>query len=82
MSEQEIIKALEDLKIGDKEIQQFMEYYHIGDLEKQKTILATHRHKILNELHLEQNKLYCLDYLLKQLEKVKNKFRRKNYDFR
>lgn len=73
MDNKEIIDALTELEVDNDDIKKIIDFINKGEIEKAKTKLAKYRHTILNDLHLEQNKLYCLDYISNELEK---KFRR------
>jgi len=69
MSENVIIKNLEDAGCDEKCIKQFMECYRYGDKKEVLKTLAEHRESILDKLHAVQKEIDCLDYLVYQIGK-------------
>jgi len=69
--EESIIRNLKDSGCGEEIIEAFVE-----DLRKEKyseglKLLETHRRALLNELHKEQKRIDCLDYLVYTMQKEK-----------
>ncbi len=69
MSENAVIKNLEDAGCDEKCIKQFMECYRHGDKKEGLKTLADHRDCILDKLHAAQKEIDCLDYLVYQIGK-------------
>lgn len=69
MSDQEIIQNLKDAGCCDEIIDLCCQSLNNKDLLTMYQILQKHRQTLLNNLHIYQKKLDCLDYLLFQIEK-------------
>lgn len=71
MRKDEILKALNDLDIKENDIERIINYYDSKQFDKCKSILQTYRLNILEQLHFRQDKLYSLDFLIKEIEKIR-----------
>lgn len=69
MSNQEVIQNLKDAGCRDEIIDLCCQSLKNKDLLTMYQILQKHRQTLLNNLHIYQKKLDCLDYLLFQIEK-------------
>ena len=67
-NEQEIQSALEDSGMEPETINQLLESLRLGQKEKVKRILASHRSKLLSDVHAKQDKLYCMDFISRKLK--------------
>ncbi len=70
-SKESVIQNLEDAGCSNDMIEEY-----ISDLENGKTVLGEilltqHRRNLLENLHKEQKKIDCLDYLLYMMKKQK-----------
>ncbi|MEX3726014.1 hypothetical protein [Bilophila wadsworthia] len=64
-----LIQNLHDAGCSQQIIEQFMQSRKEGNIFCQMHILVKQRNLLLEDLHKDQNKLDCLDYLLFQLKK-------------
>ncbi len=71
-NEDEIINILKDMNMEKEDIKQFMKSFHLKQWEKIKWILASHRSKLLSDVHKKQDQLYCIDFLTRKLKAFKN----------
>ncbi|WP_100489215.1 hypothetical protein [Sporolactobacillus pectinivorans] len=71
VDEQEILLALEESGMESEMIEQFMESFRSGQTDKEKWILLSHRSKLLSDVHAKQDKLYCMDFLIRKLKSNK-----------
>jgi hypothetical protein len=71
VDEQEILLALEESGMEPEMIEQFTESFRSGQRDKGKRILSSHRSKLLSEGHSKQDKLYCMDFLIRKLRSNK-----------
>lgn len=69
--EKNIEQNLHDAGCDDHAIEKFLEYRKNASLEKQILFLKCQRCKLLDNLHLVQKKIDCLDYLIYMLKKEK-----------
>lgn len=70
-SEEAVIQNLKDAGCNQDTIDQFVECLEHGTLEEQLRILSQHRSKLLDQLHIVQRRIDCLDYLVYQIERHK-----------
>ena len=68
-SKEQIIQNMKDAGCDDCCIQDFFYQYDNGNEKQWDKVLAVHRKGLLNQLHEEQRKIDCLDYLTFQLRK-------------
>lgn len=69
MKKEEILKSLNDLEIKENDIKKIVNYIDSKQFDKCKSILQAYRLNLLEQLHFEQDKLYSLDFLIKEIEK-------------
>lgn len=67
--EEAIIQNLKDSGCGAETIEAFVEDLHREKYSEGLKLLAAHRRSLLDELHKEQKRLDCLDYLVYRIEK-------------
>ncbi|BFL47979.1 hypothetical protein [Lactonifactor longoviformis] len=68
-SKEEVVQNLKDAGCGMESIQDFLLYLDKNQKEKQLELLEHHRKQLLNNVHREERKIYCLDYLVYQIKK-------------
>lgn len=68
LKEDEITCALIDSGMSRDMIDEFLGYFYLGQKEEEKRMLQLLRSKVLSDIHIGQNKLYCLDYLINELK--------------
>lgn len=68
-SKEEVVQNLKDAGCGREVIQDFLSYLEKNQKEKQLKLLENHRKQLLNNVHTEEKKIYCLDYLAYQIKK-------------
>lgn len=71
MAESEIIAALKDACMPQDEIENVMTAFRTGQRLKAKRLLADYRAAQLGKVHEEQERLFNLDYLLRELKQSK-----------
>jgi len=54
--------------MSPEEVNKFIKCFHEGKIQSEKRLLLSLRAKILDDVHKGQDKLYCLDYLIKKLD--------------
>ena len=64
-----LIQNLKDAGCGEEMIRDFMEYFDEDNIERKIALLELHRDGLLNNVHSEERKISCLDYLLYQSKK-------------
>ena len=67
-SKEQILQNLKDAGCTDEEITAFMKELEAGKPNKSKKVLCKCRCRVLDDLHAEQKKLECLDYLAYQMK--------------
>lgn len=67
-----VIQNLQDAGCGDTVIDCFLNDYKEGKVREGIQILQKYRWTLLEELHREQQKIDCLDYLIFVLQKQEN----------
>lgn len=68
-----LLRNLEDAGCDETLIQEFMQYNEGKNFSRQIRLLKTHRQKLLSSLHVCQSQIDCLDYLLYQIQKERNR---------
>ena len=68
IDERETASALADLGMEPEMVDQFMRCFHLRQWEKGRRILASHRSKLLSDVHDRQDKLYSIDFLIRKLK--------------
>ena len=71
VDEHEMLRALEDSGMEPEMIEQLMASLRSGLWVKGKRILLSHRSKLLADVHEKQDKLYCMDFLIRKLKSNK-----------
>ena len=69
--EQLLLRGLKDAGFDDTAIEQYLRLEAEGREKEQFRFLAAHRTKLLDEVHLSQEKLDTLDYLIYNKERNK-----------
>lgn len=72
-SDERIITNLQDSGCGEEQIIRFMKCYGSDDFKAGSKILAAHRKYLLEQLHMTQKQIECLDYLAYQIQKNETK---------
>lgn len=67
VDEQEILLTLEESGMEPEMIEQFFKNFRFGQSDNGKRILSSHRSKLLSDVHEKQDKLYCMDFLIRKL---------------
>ena len=70
MTQENLKQALTDVGCSQETIAAFLKASEAGQESESIRLLRLHRCKLLENLHEEQKKLECLDYLLYQLKKA------------
>ena len=67
--ENAIMQNLIDAGCGEDLIAEFMEDLRKKNISKDLKLLAAHRRSLLDDLHKEQKRIDCLDYLVYKMKK-------------
>lgn len=70
---QAVIQNLEDGGCDRDAVEQFMTLAESGDREGQLKLLEQHRRSLLDKIHRKERQIDCLDYLIYQMKKEKEK---------
>ena len=70
-SRETVVQNLKDAGCSSNTIADFLLYLEENQKEKQLAILEEHRKQLLNTVHKEEKKIYCLDYLVYQIKNEK-----------
>lgn len=65
-----VMQNLRDAGCDRVLIKSFMDCYDKEEKEQQIKMLEEHRGKLLYQVHKEERKIFCLDYLLCQIQKA------------
>lgn len=68
INEEELRQNLKDAGISDDEIEYFMCLYQSNKSLAWMRFLRNHRSHLLKDIHVGQDKLFCLDYLIRKLK--------------
>ena len=68
--EDKLISTLKDAGMDLHIISEFINSLNSGYYEKSKKILLRQRIELLSRIHDGQDKLYCLDYLTRELDRI------------
>lgn len=71
LSEEDVFQNLKDAGCDEETIQTFINNLQNGKQVKGMRLLENHRRSLLDNLHEEQKRIDCLDYLLFVLKKQK-----------
>lgn len=66
---QSVVQNLEDAGCDGETVEQFMKLEDTGDIQKQLKLLEIQRRSLLDQVHENEKKIDCLDYLVYQLKK-------------
>ncbi len=64
-----VLQNLKDAGCSDEIVEKFIALDGDDDKEQQLKLLFTHRRHLLEELHREEKRIDCLDYLLYQMQR-------------
>ncbi|MDT4533693.1 hypothetical protein [Eisenbergiella tayi] len=64
-----IVQNLKDAGCSAGIIENFLRYFDENQKEKQLELLEIHRNQLLTQIHKEEKKISCLDYLIYQIKK-------------
>ena len=67
--EADVIRNLQDAGCREELIRRFMDCYRDGQIKDGLQLLRQHRSALLDDIHAEERKINCLDYLVYHLEK-------------
>lgn len=67
-SKEVVIQNLKDAGCSPDTIKDFLLYLDGNRKEEQLALLEKHRSELLNVVHKEEKKIYCLDYLVYQIK--------------
>ena len=65
-----VIQNLKDAGCNESFVEDFLVCYDRKEKEKQIKLLEDWRKNLLHQIHKEEKKISCLDYLIHRLEKV------------
>ncbi len=68
-----VIQNLIDAGCDDKLVEEFLSLEESGQTGKQLKLLSKHRQKLLDRVHVEERRIYCLDYLVYEIQKHQKK---------
>lgn len=68
-TEEELVQNLQDAGCKAEQVKQFLALRDVGDRKGQMKLLRGQRDCLLDEVHVGQKKIDCLDYLVYQMEK-------------
>ena len=68
-----VIQNLIDAGCDDKLVEEFLSLEESSQTGKQLTLLSKHRQKLLDRVHVEERRIYCLDYLVYEIQKHQKK---------
>lgn len=66
-----VIQNLKDAGCSERFVDCFLVYYDKGEKEGQMKLLESWREDLLEQVHIGERKISCLDYLAYRLEKAK-----------
>lgn len=67
----EVIRNLQDAGCDEETISQFLACCQSGSDRQSMKLLKQHRRCLLEQIHDDEHRIDCLDYLVDQLEKAK-----------
>lgn len=65
-----VIENLKDAGCNESFVEDFLVCYDRKEKEKQLKLLEDWRKNLLHQIHKEEKKIFCLDYLIHKLQKV------------
>lgn len=69
LSEEKIAENLKDAGCDRSTIQKFLQLHEEGNRQEQLRLLSRHRISLLDTVHVSQQRIDCLDYLIYTLKK-------------
>lgn len=66
-----VIQNLKDAGCDAKTVEQFLDFMEKEQTAEQLELLSCHRRRILDDLHRDEHRIDCLDYLVYQIQKAK-----------
>ena len=66
-----LVQNLEDAGCDAKTVEQFLALLEGDNTAEQLALLSRHRKRLLDDLHREERRIDCLDYLVYQIQKAK-----------
>jgi hypothetical protein len=66
-----VIQNLKDAGCSERFVERFLVCYDKGEKEGQMKLLELWRADLLEQVHIGENRISCLDYLVYRLEKAK-----------
>lgn len=72
---QKLIENLQDAGINGDSITEFMNYYQSQQSVNYMRFLRNYRAKLLTDIRDRQEKLFCLDYLMRNLNEKDNMYK-------
>ena len=78
--EQLLLRNLKDAGCGETDIQRFLQLGHEGKQREQLRLLSAHRTALLDQLHVSQRQIDCLDYLVYQMSSRSDKHQGRNME--
>ena len=79
-TERLLIRNLKDAGCGETDIQRFLQLGHEGEQREQLRLLSAHRTALLDQLHVSQRQIDCLDYLVYQMSSRSDKQQGRNME--
>ncbi len=67
-AEQDLAQALQDIGVTREQFQSILNTLQAGDKKKAKNILLSVRSYFLSDLHSSQDRLYRLDYIIRNFK--------------
>lgn len=65
---EDIVQNLKDAGCDEEKIKCFMEYVKHGNIIRGLAVLEEHRRLLLEQVHLEERQISCLDYLVYKIK--------------
>lgn len=67
--QQAFLQILKDAGCDRKTVETFLMLEDTGNTKEQLKLLSSHRKRLLDQVHEEERKIDCLDYLVCQIQK-------------
>lgn len=67
-----VIQNLKDAGCDQKTVEAFMQYMHDGKTDDAVKLLKRYRISLLENLHIQQKQIDCLDYLVYTVQRTKS----------
>lgn len=65
---EDVVQNLKDAGCDEEKIKCFMEYVKHGNIIRGLALLEEHRRFLLEQVHLEERQISCLDYLVYKIK--------------